>query len=42
VAFGVGTLLWGVGILVCLALVSIGSQTLRAARTNPVDVLKGE
>jgi putative ABC transport system permease protein len=42
VAFGWGTILTGVLILLLPGLVSIGSQTLRAARRNPAAVLKTE
>lgn len=42
VAFGLGTILSGTGILLLLGLVTIGSQTLRAARRNPVNALRTE
>jgi putative ABC transport system permease protein len=40
VDFGFGTVFTGTLILVVLGLVTIGSQTLKAAKTNPVDSLK--
>lgn len=42
VAFGPGTILLGTGILLILGLITIGSQTFRAARQNPVKVLRME
>ncbi len=42
VSFGLGTILVGVLILLIPGLISIGSQTLRAARRNPVVALKTE
>ena len=42
VDFGWGTLLLGIVILVVLGLLTIGSQTVRASRRNPVDALKME
>jgi putative ABC transport system permease protein len=42
VEFGVGTLLSGIIVLLILGLLTIGSQTLRAAKNNPVDALKSE
>jgi putative ABC transport system permease protein len=42
VEFGFGTVLLGTVILLVLGLITIGSQTLRASRSNPVDALKVE
>jgi putative ABC transport system permease protein len=42
VEFGLGTVLIGTLLLLALGVVTIGSQTLRAAKTNPVDALKME
>ncbi len=42
VPFGAGTLLLGTGILLVLGLLTIASQTLRAARNKPVDALRTE
>jgi len=42
VDFGVGLVLLGSLILLSLGLVTIGIQTLRASRTNPVDTLRNE
>ena len=42
VDFGLGTILFGSGILLVLGLITIGSQTIRAARRNPVRALKME
>lgn len=42
VDFGVGTVLLGVSVLLILGGLTIGSQTWRAARRNPVDSLKVE
>ncbi len=40
--FGVGTLVAGVVVVLVLTLISTGSQTLRAALTNPVESLRYE
>ncbi|NLR77021.1 ABC transporter permease [Chitinophaga eiseniae] len=40
VEFGAGTILSGTLILLVLGLITIGSQTLRAARRNPVNALR--
>jgi len=42
VEFGIGTVLVGTAVLLVLGLITIGSQTIRASRSNPVDVLKSE
>jgi putative ABC transport system permease protein len=42
VDFGLGTISLGSGILLVLGLITIGSQTIRAARRNPVRALKME
>ena len=42
VEFSLGTVLLGTAILLMLGLITIGSQTLRASRSNPVDALKVE
>ncbi|WOK04710.1 FtsX-like permease family protein [Imperialibacter roseus] len=42
VEFGFGTVFIGSGILLLLGLLTIGSQTLRASRTNPVEALRME
>jgi putative ABC transport system permease protein len=42
VPFGAGTLLLGTGILLVLGLLTIASQTFRAARSKPVDALRAE
>ena len=42
VDFGFGTVLFGSCLLLGLGLVTIGSQTIRAARQNPVESLKDE
>ena len=42
VEFGVGTVGLGVAILLVLGLVTIGSQTVRASRRNPVESLRTE
>ncbi len=42
VEFGFGTVFLGTLILMVLGLITIGSQTLRASRSNPVDALKVE
>jgi putative ABC transport system permease protein len=42
VEFGLGTVLVGTTILLVLGLITIGSQTIRASRCNPVEVLKSE
>ncbi|QHT71922.1 FtsX-like permease family protein [Rhodocytophaga rosea] len=39
---GIGELLSGVGVVMLLAIIMIGSQTLKAARNNPVNVLRNE
>ncbi|MBS1978942.1 MAG: ABC transporter permease [Bacteroidetes bacterium] len=39
---GFGDLFWGVFAILLLALLMIGSQTFKVARTNPADVLKSE
>ncbi len=39
---GVGHYLIGIGIMILLGLLTIGSQTFRAARSNPVDALRYE
>jgi putative ABC transport system permease protein len=41
-SFSPGVIVTGIGILIALGVVTIGSQTLRAALTNPVDNLKNE
>lgn len=41
-SFDIGVVMTGVAILITLGIVTIGSQTLRAAFTNPVDNLKNE
>ena len=40
VNFGIGTILTGVGVVVITGLITISSQTFRAARTNPATTLK--
>ncbi len=40
VEFGLGTVLLGTAVLFVLGLVTIGSQTFRAAKRNPADTLK--
>lgn len=40
VDFGVGTVFTGILILFVLGLLTVGSQTLRASKANPVDSLK--
>jgi putative ABC transport system permease protein len=40
--FGFSVVLTGIGVLIVLGGITIGSQTLRAAFTNPVDNLKSE
>jgi putative ABC transport system permease protein len=40
VEFGLGTVLLGTFILLVLGILTIGSQTLRASKNNPVDALK--
>ncbi len=40
IEFGYQTVLTGTAVLMVLGIVTIGSQTFRAARCNPVDVLK--
>lgn len=42
VEFGAGTILLGTIILLVLGLLTIGSQTIRASKSNPVDALKME
>lgn len=42
VEFGFGTVILGTCVLLVLGLITIGSQTLRASRSNPVDALKIE
>jgi putative ABC transport system permease protein len=42
VEFGIGTALSGVLVLLTLGILTIGSQTLRASKANPVDSLKME
>lgn len=42
VVFGFGTVLLGTIILLFLGLITIGSQTLRAVRSNPVEALRYE
>lgn len=42
VEFGLGTVLLGVFLLLMLGLLTIGSQTLRAAKNNPVEALRSE
>jgi putative ABC transport system permease protein len=42
VPFGAGTLGLGTGILLVLGLLTIASQTLRAARSKPLDSLRTE
>lgn len=42
VEFSLSTLFTGIAILVGLGLLTIGSQTLRASRSNPVDSLRSE
>ena len=42
VEFGLGTVLSGTAILLVLGLITIGSQTIRASKRNPVDALKME
>ncbi len=42
VDFGVPTIFWGSLALLILGLLTIGSQTLRAAQRNPVDTLRSE
>lgn len=42
VEFGVGTVLLGTIILLVLGLLTIGSQTIRASKSNPVNLLKME
>ncbi len=39
---GVAGLLWSIGIVMVIALLMIGSQAFKAARTNPAQVLKTE
>jgi putative ABC transport system permease protein len=42
VEFGLGTVALGVGIVLVLGLVTIGSQTVRASRRNPAESLRAE
>ena len=42
VEFGWGTVLLGTAVVLVLGLVTIGSQTIRASRRNPVESLKAE
>jgi putative ABC transport system permease protein len=42
VDFGIGTILAGVFIVVIVGLLTISSQTLRAAQTKPAEILKDE
>ena len=42
VEFGIETLLYGTLILMLLGMLTIGSQTIRASRSNPIDSLKSE
>jgi putative ABC transport system permease protein len=42
VEFGFGTVLLGIVVLLGLGLITIGSQTFRASKRNPVESLKSE
>jgi putative ABC transport system permease protein len=42
VSFGAGTLFFGILFVVTIGLLTIGSQTIRASRTNPAEMLKFE
>jgi len=42
VSFGAGTLLFGVLLIMIFGLLTIGSQTIRASRSNPSEMLKFE
>ncbi|HMG94588.1 MAG TPA: FtsX-like permease family protein [Chryseolinea sp.] len=42
VDFGMGTLLSGIFIMMVLGLLTIGSQTIRASKSNPIDSIKNE
>jgi putative ABC transport system permease protein len=42
VELGLGTVLIGTSTLIIMGLITIGSQTLRASKANPVEVLKSE
>lgn len=42
VGLGFGTVLLGVAVVLVLGLLTIGSQTVRASRRNPVESLKVE
>jgi putative ABC transport system permease protein len=42
VEFGIGTVLIGTSVLIIMGLITIGSQTLRASKANPVEALKSE
>jgi putative ABC transport system permease protein len=39
---GAGVVLTGVGVLLLLGLITIGSQVVKAALTNPADTLRSE
>ena len=39
---GVLEILYGVGLMTSLGLLTIGSQTLKTARTNPAEILRNE
>ena len=41
-SFDGAVILTGISVLLCLGIITIGSQTLRAAYTNPADNLKSE
>jgi ABC-type antimicrobial peptide transport system permease subunit len=42
VTFGAGTLLAGITIVFLIGILTVLSQTLKAANSNPVDILKYE
>ena len=42
VDFGIGLILTGVSVVVLIGLLTISSQTLKVARTNPAETLKNE
>jgi putative ABC transport system permease protein len=42
VSFGAGTLFFGILFVVFIGLLTIGSQTIRASKTNPAEMLKFE
>ncbi|MEI9917172.1 MAG: hypothetical protein WDO14_00045 [Bacteroidota bacterium] len=42
VDFGFGTVALATSILMVLGLITVGSQTIKASRVNPVDTLKEE